>query len=127
MLNKIAFIYEVAENQNDKFTPKHTVFDCAIQYGTKAKPYKFTYQCNTDFMLPNIKDVMYALLSDMEVVDYEYDTAQEMGEELGYDLYEEWEKVEKIWKSCTETSEALHKMFNDDEIQALSDEVNDIS
>lgn len=127
MLEKIAFIYTESENQKDLFTPKHTRFDCAIQYGTNCKPYKFDYQCNTDFMMPNIKDVMYSLLSSMEVVDYEYDNAYDMGKELGYDLCDEWEKIEKIWKSCSETSKALHKMFTDEEIQTLSYEVNDIS
>ena len=124
MLNKIAFIYTESKNQNDLFTPHHTRFDCAIKYGTNCDPYKFTYQCNTDYNMPNIKDIMYSLMLDAQTYE-EYDNAYDMACDLGYDYYEEKEKVEKIWNSCKETCEALHEMFTQDELDDLAEELYD--
>ena len=124
MLKKIAFIYEEAKKQENKFTPYHTVFDCAIQYGTNCEPYRFTYQCNTDYNMPNIKDIMYSLMMDSQTYEFEYNDAFDMACGLGYDYYEEKEKVDNIWKSCKETCEALHRMFSQDELDELAEEVD---
>lgn len=123
MLNKIAFIYTESENQNDLFTPYHTRFDCAIKYGTNCKPFEFPYQCNVDHTTPNIKDVMDSLMLDAQTYE-EYDNAYDMACGLGYDYYEEKEKVEKIWNSCKETCEALQEMFTQDEFNDLIEELD---
>lgn len=121
MLEKIAFIYTESEEQDNLFTPYHTKFDCAIQYGTNCKPYKFNYQCNTAHTMPNIKDVMYSLLLDA----FAYNDAKDIYdfcEVLGYDYIEDYEKVVSMYDACKKTSNALHNMFSDDEISALYDE-----
>ena len=54
----------------------------------------------------------------------EYDNAYDMACGLGYDYYEEKEKVEKIWNSCKETYEALYEMFTQDEFNDLAEELD---
>ena len=124
MLNKIAFIYSESDNQQDLFTPYHTRFDCAIQYGTNCEPYKFDYQCNTAHTMPNIKDVMYSLLLDA----WAYDDAEnvfEFAEELGYDITDDYDKITKMYDACRNTRNALHRMFTDAELEVLDEETRD--
>ena len=122
MLNKIAFIYTESENQNDLFTPYHTRFDCAIQYGTNCKPFEFPYQCNADHTTPNIKDCMDCLLLDANTYE-EFNCARDMADGLGYDYYEDYKKVDEIWDACERTFEALHEMFTQDELVKLAEEI----
>ena len=124
MLEKIAFIYTESEEQDNLFTPYHTKFNCAIKYGTHCTPFEFPYQCNTDHVMPNIKDIMECLMLDASTYD-ECACAKDMADELGYNYYEDTERVEYIWDECEKTSKALHAMFTDEELQKLSDEVND--
>lgn len=126
MLEKIAFIYTESEEQDNLFTPHHTKFDCAIQYGTNCKPYKFTYQCNTAYTMPNIKDIMYSLLLDA----WSYEEArdiQDFANELGYDYFDEYEreKLCRMYDECKRTFNALHKMFTDAEIEILNEETTE--
>ena len=124
MLNKIAFIYEEAENQSNTFTPYHTRYDCVIKYGTNGKPYRFDYQCNPDHELPNIKDVMYSLLSDAMAYD-EADNIFDFCDDLGYDCIDNYDEAIKIYNACKKTSIALHNMFTDAEIQSIETETNE--
>lgn len=124
MLNQIAFVYEESENQTNLFTPHHTKFDCVIKYGTNSKPFQFTYQCNTDYMMPNINDVMDSLLLDTYAYD-NCDSPSEMADEFGYDYYEDKNKVDKIWDACKRTANALHEMFSDDELSEIEREINE--
>lgn len=121
MLEKIAFIYKESDNQQNLFTPYHTRFECAIKYGTDCTPYVFDYQCNTDHVLPNIKDVMYSLLLDA----WSYDDAEDeyaFANEFGFDTIEDCEKVIKMYMACKKTSIAIHKMFTDAELETLEKE-----
>ena len=125
MLNKIAFIYTEAKEQNDLFTPHHTKFDCAIQYGTNCKPFEFPYQCNIEYVQPNIRDIMECLMLDAQVYDCEYADAKDMADGFGYDYFEEQEKVDNMWNACKRASEALHRMFTQDELDELAEEINE--
>ena len=124
MLNKIAFIYEEANDQSNTFTPYHIRYDCVIKYGTNCKPYRFDYQCNPDHMTPNIKDVMYALLSDTASYDGA-DNIFDFCDEFGYDCIDNYDKAIEIYNACKETSIAIHNMFTDDELDELSEELNE--
>lgn len=124
MLNSIAFIYEESANQNDTFTPHHTRYDCAIKYGTYAEPYKFTYQCNPDYTTPNIKDVMDSLLLDASSYDDSTDI-YDFCNEYGYDIYENESKCYDVYNACKRTSEALHRMFTDDELEDIFNELEE--
>ena len=124
MLEKIAFIYTESEEQDNLFTPHHTKFDCAIQYGTNCEPYKFNYQCNTAYMMPNIKDIMYSLLLDAWSYDNTED-AYDCANELGFDMVEDYKKVIDMYMNCKNTSIALHRMFTDAELEKLNEETRD--
>ena len=116
MLNKIKFSYNEADKQEGLFTPSHTLFKCKIK--VDGCQYTFNYQCNTAHSEPNIHDCMYAIISDMDC----YDTCRDMVDfcnEFGYPD----EKGIKAYKACKKTSKALHRLFTDEELDEISEEL----
>ena len=116
MLNKIKFSYKETDKQEGLFTPSHTLFKCKIK--VDGCQYTFNYQCNTAHSEPNIHDCMYAIISDMDC----YDTCRDMVDfcnEFGYPD----EKGIKAYKACKKTSKALHRLFTDEELDEISEEL----
>lgn len=113
MLNKIKFSYREADNQTGLFTPNHTLFKCKIK--VDGLQFTFPYQCNTAYNEPNLLDCMYAIISDMDC----YDGCRNMEDfnlEFGY-------LDDKAYKACKKTSKALHRLFTDEEIAIITDEI----
>lgn len=116
MLNKIKFSYRVADEQKNLFTPCHTLFKCKIK--VDGLQFTFPYQCNTAYKEPNLLDCMYAIISDMDC----YDTTRDVVDfcnEFGYDDA----SGIKAYKACKKTSKALHRLFTDDELAILGEEL----
>ena len=124
MLNKIAFAYDVAENQSKAWTPYHVIYDCMIQYGTYCEPFKFTYQCNPNHTTPNIEDVMRCLLLDAHAYGDNL-TLQNFADEFGYEFEDGILTVQNMFDACKKTYEALHAMFSDAELEKLEKEVEE--
>ena len=119
MLEKIKFNYEVAEKQNELFTPAHRKYVCIIKYN--GKQYTFNYQCNPNHTTPNVKDCIECLLSDA----FAYDNAKDIfdfADEFGYVVNKE---TERIFKACKKTSNAIHRLFTDEELEELESETNE--
>ena len=119
MLNKIKFSYKEADEQKNLFTPSHTNFKCKIK--VDGCQYTFPYQCNTAYTEPNLMDCMYAITSDM----FCYDDARSLADfcdELGYTNLTE---AEKTYKACKKTSKALHRLFTDDELNEIMEELSE--
>lgn len=113
MLNKIKFSYKEADEQIGLFTPSHTLFKCKIK--VDGLQYTFPYQCNTAYKEPNLCDCMCAIISDMDC----YDACRDMEDfnfEFGY-------LDDKAYKACKKTSKALHRLFTDEELGEISDEL----
>lgn len=113
MLNKIKFSYREADNQTGLFTPCHTLFKCKIK--VDGCQFTFNYQCNTAHDTPNLLDCMYAIITDMDC----YDSCRDMEDfnfEFGY-------LDDKAYKACKKTSKALHRLFTDDEIYQITEEI----
>lgn len=116
MLNKIKFSYKVAEKQENLFTPCHTLYKCKIKYA--GLTYTFKYQCNADFDTPNLKSCIDCLLMDASSYEDSTDVI-DFCNELGYND----SKGIKAYKACKKTYNALHRLFTDDEIGQLFDEI----
>lgn len=117
ILNKIKFTYEEAVNpKSARFTSNHTIFDCKIVYNKKS--YKFEYQCNAKHEMPTIERVMDCLMLDMESYESCFDVADFMVS-FGYEL----EEAKRIYKACEKTSKALHRIFTDDELGMIDDDL----
>ena len=119
MLEKIKFNYEVAEKQNELFTSHHRKYACKIVYNKKQ--YSFNYQCNPNYTTPNVKDCIVCLLSDT----FDYDNAKDIfdfADEFGYVVNKE---TERIFKACKKTSNAIHRLFTDEELEELANEINE--
>lgn len=116
MLNKIKFSYKVADKQVELFTPNHTLFKCKIK--VDGCQFTFYYQCNTAYITPNLLDCMYAIISDMDCFDTSRDVV-DFCNEFGYDDA----KGIKAYKSCKKTSKALHRLFTDEELAEIGDEL----
>lgn len=112
MLNKIKFSYREADKQVGLFTPNHTLFKCKIK--VDGCQFTFNYQCNTAYNTPNLLDCMYAIISDMDCYDMSRDVA---------DFYDEYGCNEATYKACKKTSKALHRLFSDEELAKISEEL----
>lgn len=62
----------------------------------------------------------YDILSCLDTYDY-INNIEEFANEFGYDLYEDYEATEKIYKACMKQSEKLHGLFTDEELEMLSE------
>lgn len=116
MLNKIKFSYREADKQEGLFTSNHTLFKCKIK--VDGLQFTFLYQCNIAYNEPNLLDCMYAIISDMDCYDACRDVV-DFCNEFGYDDA----KGIKAYKACKKTSKALHRLFTDEELAIISDEL----
>lgn len=124
ILNQIKVVVSDTLDQQNLFTPYHRKYKVIMKYN--GHQFSCTYQCNVRFT-PNVNDIIECIISDM----YSYDNTTDMEDfamEFGYELYDEYPKynkeTERIYKACKRTSEAMHKMFTDTELEMLSDELN---
>ena len=102
----------------------------SIRLSYKGNDYRFTFhdsvhawQNNTPL---NKKDVMYCILSDMGC----YESSRDMEDfiySFGYDNQDltTYKEGMKAYKGCKKTSEKLHAIFNNDELEKLQDEFQD--
>ena len=120
MLNKIKFSYREADKQEGLFTPCNTLFKCKIK--VDGCQFTFNYQCNTAHNTPNLLDCMYAIISDMDCYDISRNLA-DFCDELGFTNFEDFEEAEKAYKACKKTSKALHRLFTDEELAEIGDEL----
>lgn len=118
MLELINFTYSEAEEQNNLFTPLHTLFDCTIEYN--GNKYDFNYQCNTTHCEPSLVDCLDCLFLDASAYDDSKDI-YEFAEAFGYDI--EDEETERAYNDCKKTSEALDYMFTNEEYSKIQDEI----
>lgn len=115
MLNKIKLTYRESNDQSNLWTPYHTRFKCKIKYCGLS--YTFSYQCNTDYDTPNLINCLGAIISDMNC----YDSCRDMSDfnwEFGY-------TDDKAYKACKRTSKALHRLFTDEEIGKIYNEIEE--
>ena len=122
MLEKIKFSYIKSIKQDELFTPYHTKFYYTIKYNEKYL--SFPYQCNTSYTMPNLKDCLNCLLLDASCWD-DYKNLEDFANEFGYDLYEDYKRVNKIFLACKAASKGLHRVFTDAEIEQLYTELED--
>lgn len=119
MLNKIKFSYREAYNQTGLFTPYHTLFKCKIK--VDGLQFTFPYQCNTTHDEPNLKDCLESLLLDASAYADTFDVL-DFAKEFAYDTDE---LARKAYKACKRTYKALHRLFSDDELDEIYDELDE--
>ena len=117
MLNKIKFSYREADKQVGLFTPCHTLFKCKIK--VDGLQYTFPYQCNTAHDEPNLVNCLDCLLMDAACYEDSRDVI-DFCSEFGYTDAQ----GTKAYKACKKTYKAIHRLFSDDEIQMLYDEIS---
>ena len=117
MLNKIKFSYKEADKQDNLFTPYHTNFKCKIKID--GCQFTFLFQCNTAYTTPNLLDCINAIMRDMDA----YDICRNLSDfcsEFGYD---DIVQAEKAYKACKKTSKALHRLFTEEELAEIGEEL----
>lgn len=101
-----------------------------VKLSYKGNDYKFTFHDSVNAYKNNNplnkKDVMYCILSDMSC----YDSSRDMEDfiySFGYDNQdlETYKQGMKAYKACEKTSEKLHELFNNDELEKLQNEFQD--
>ena len=103
----------------------------SIRLSYKGNDYRFTYHDSVDAYKNNNplnkKDVMYCVLSDMGC----YESSRDMEDFLysfGYDNGNDlklYKQGMKAFEGCKKTSEKLHELFNDYELEQLQNEYMD--
>ena len=95
-----------------------------LQLAYKNNTYNFTfsdsvynYQNNKKL---DKKDALYCVLMDCQAYD-NYTDIQDFADAFGY----EKKDLLKVYNGCKKTSEALHNIFNDDELEQLYTEFQD--
>lgn len=125
MLERIKMEIETHEEQTDLFTPCHRKYKVVIKYN--GKQYTTTYQCNAK-QTPKEKDIIECLLLDADSFD-NTNGIEDFANEFGYELYDDYsygynKETERIYKACERTSKAIHRMFTDEEMEMIYEEVN---
>ena len=69
----------------------------------------------------NFKDFMYCILSDMSC----FETCEDIDDFQANFGYEKASELLKAYNGCKETSEALHRIFTDEELEELQKEFED--
>lgn len=64
-----------------------------------------------------LRDWLYCLVLDMNAYDFNADE-YELARAYGYD---DIEQARKVYKACRKTSEKMHKIFNEAELDILSE------
>lgn len=110
MYNETIFNYKKSENQVTKWTPSHTVFDCELEYNGQV--YEFTYQCNTNYSMPNKRDCVECLVSDAFAFYNSIDIL-DFANEFGYDIEDE-QRVRDIYNACHDTYTMLKILYGEE-------------
>ena len=101
-----------------------------VKLSYKGNDYKFTFHDSVHAYKNNIplnkKDVMYSVLSDMGC----YESSRDMEDfiySFGYDNQDlaTYKQGMKAYKACKKTSEKLHAIFTDNELEQLQEEFQD--
>ena len=119
MLNKIKVSYKEADKQEGLFTPNHTLFKCKIK--VDGLQFTFPFQCNTTYDEPNLEICINALLLDASCYENS-DGLLDFCTEFGYD---EDKKGLKAYKACKKTYKALHRLFTNEELEELYNEISE--
>ena len=118
IIDKISFSYEESENQDNLFTSNHIKYDVSITY--KERTFTTTYQTAQEVKKD---DAIWCIFSDMEC----YDSTQDL-ETFASAFYTNDAKVKEIittFKACKDTSNILHKIFTNEEIEEVKKELEE--
>ena len=119
MIENIKFSYKVADEQENLFTPMHTLFKCKIQFDGKS--FTFPFQCNTKYEQPKLETVLDCLFSDAEAYRSSRDI-DDFYREFGYTSIKE---CMRAYKACKRTEAALIRLFGDSWYE-LQDEIYNV-
>ena len=117
ILDKIDFGYDVSTNQDKCWTRYHRCYECDISrlgvYWTGIE-----YQCNIE-SVPTKEYVLESLLCDMDAYESSVDLADFLFE-FGYcGNIENLRKGIKAYDACKRTTNMMHAMFSNEELEEL--------
>lgn len=84
----------------------------------KNKTYSFPFFDSVANYREDKRPTKYDVLACLDTYDY-IQGLEDFAREFGYDLYEDYEATEKIYKACMKQSEKLHGLFTDEELEML--------
>ena len=119
MLKKIKFSYREADNQTGLFTPYHTLFKCKIK--VDGLQFTFPFQCNASHEEPNLEACLSCLFLDASA----YEESRDLLDFVNEYGYETETGARKAYKACKRTYKALHRLFSEEELEELYEEVEE--
>lgn len=124
---EFAFSAKKSKNQNNLFTKEHTRFDVAIIADGVA--FNTEYQCNTKYNEPTFERVMESLVLDASA----FDCSRDIDDFSSEFEYKKVSDAINAYNICGKTSEFVHSVFSDEELEELQEligndwEVDEIS
>ena len=118
IIDKISFNYEESENQENLFTSSHVKYDVSITY--KERTFTTTYQTAQEVKK---EAVIWCIFSDMSAYDSTEDI-DTFAEEFGYNNGK-FSEVLSAYNGCKDTSNILHKIFTNEEIEEIQKELEE--
>lgn len=118
IIDKIEFNYNESENQENLFTSNHIKYDVSITY--KERTFTTTYQTAREV---EKDDVIYCIFSDMTAYDNNKDI-----DVFANEFYTDDAKVKEVittYNACKDTSNILHKIFTNEEIEEVQKELEE--
>lgn len=118
IIDEISFNYEESENQENLFTSNHIKYNVSITY--KERTFTTSYQTAREVKKD---DVIYCIFCDMTAYDNTRDI-DDFAEEFGYNNGK-FSEVLSVYNACKDTSDILHKIFTNEEIEEVQKELEE--
>lgn len=102
----------------DRWLAHRWTYYCKLRRGNKT--YSFPFYDSVANYEKGERPTKYDVLACLDTYDY-IDGIEDFAQEFGYDLYEDYKAIEKIYKACMKQSEKLHGFFTDEELEMLAE------
>jgi hypothetical protein len=120
----IKLTYKFLGFNTRKDFPNANDYKVTIKYNGKS--FTFPYSMGTALKESDLnqKSVMYSLLMDSYSGEMDF---EEFIDSYGYsnENIKEYNKVKKIYNSCTKTKKALERLFSDAELESMREQLQD--
>ena len=116
-LKEVKIKYQEKLDQGDLISKYHIRYEVYLSY--RGKTLITDYQCNKR-VEPTKEDVLSCLLLDT----ISYDSCNDIDDFQSSFGYEKVSECIKVYNGCKKSSERMHEMFSEDELEELNSLIN---
>ena len=94
------------------------MYYCKLRRGNKTYSFPF-FDSVTNYRKCK-RPSKYDILACLDTYDY-INGIEDFANEFGYDIFENYKEVKKIYNACMKQSDKLHGLFTNEELEMLSE------